>query len=153
MTFQKISRMLMLTALLALAIMPSLAQEEVIVAGTGTLTAQGTGKAVLRMEGCLNVSFDGKLKIVDRDGDADIQVNGSGPLIVRTRGDAQVYIYRGFNGEATVTGGDFSAKMIGKNINLTATGTGIAKLRGDGSYNTNGGASGNWSDFAVVPLG
>jgi hypothetical protein len=130
-----------------------MAQEEVIVAGTGTLNAQGTGKASLRMEGNLRVTFDGKLKIIDRDGDADIQVNGDGLLIVRTRGDAQVYIYRGFNGEANVQGGDFSAKMIGRDIDLTATGTGIAKLRGDGTCSTSGGASGNWSDFATVPLG
>lgn len=119
--------------------------------GTGRLTASGDGLAGLRGDGTVSISGNGVLWIRDHNGDAVIQVSGSG---VR-RETANGWIrYVGFDGSATVTGSLVTVALSGYDISLAASGTGKFVLRGDGSYSVEKDgvaiATGAWTESAEV---
>ena len=113
----------------------------VILDGTGTLTAEGSGTALVRGNIKMHLSADaGSLSVVDRNGDMVITTTGDGD---RTD-DGSMVIYTGFNDDATISGSDVVVTMTGTRIELTVDGTGTAVLIGTGSYEVTGGRSGEW---------
>lgn len=114
------------------------------VMGTGALTAEGDGRAALHGRGTVTVSGRGALYIVDRAGDAQINIEGNGTRDIIQSYNQQVVRYRGFNGTATISGSNIIVVIRGRNIELTAEGTGRAHLRGRGTYEFNG-ESGKWT--------
>ena len=102
----------------------------VVLKGTGTLTAEGSGTALVRGAIDMQLAADaGSLFVVDRYGDMAIEVTGGG---TRTE-DGSSVIYTGFNGDATISGSDVVVTMTGTGIDLAVDGTGTAILIGTGS--------------------
>ncbi|MEA1905777.1 MAG: hypothetical protein U9N12_02310 [Euryarchaeota archaeon] len=119
----------------------------VILDGTGTLTAEGSGTALVRGDIEMQLSADaGSLSVCDRAGDMAINITGEG---TRTE-DGSIVIYTGFNGDATISGSDVVVTMTGTGIELTVDGTGTAVLIGTGSYEVVGGRSGEWRNPDLV---
>jgi hypothetical protein len=119
----------------------------VILDGTGTLTAEGSGTALVRGDIEMQLSADaGTLSVCDRAGDMVINVTGEG---TRTE-DGSIVVYTGFNGEAAITGSDVVVTIIGTGIELTVEGTGTAVLIGTGSYEVIGGRSGEWRNPDLI---
>ena len=119
----------------------------VILDGTGTLTAEGSGTALVRGDVEMQLSADaGSFSVCDRAGDMAINVAGEG---TRTD-DGSIVIYTGFNGDATITGSDVVVTMTGTGIELAVDGTGTAVLIGTGSYEVAGGRSGEWRNPDLV---
>jgi len=119
----------------------------VIMDGTGTLTAEGSGTALVRGDIEMQLSADaGSLSVVDRDGDRIITVTGDGARI----DDGSIVVYTGFNGDATISGSDVVVTMTGTGIDLTVDGTGTAILIGTGLYEVTGGRSGEWRNPDLV---
>ena len=119
----------------------------VIMDGTGTLTAEGSGTTLVRGDIEMQLSADaGSLSVVDRDGDMIITVTGDG---ARTD-DGSIVVYTGFNGDATISGSDVVVTMTGTGIDLTVDGTGTAILIGTGLYEVTGGRSGEWRNPDLV---
>ncbi|MCD6207344.1 MAG: hypothetical protein J7J06_05045 [Methanosarcinales archaeon] len=117
----------------------------VVLKGTGTLTAEGSGTALVRGNIEIALAADaGSLSVRDRAGDMAIEVTGDG---TRTE-DGSTVIYTGFNGDATIAGSNVVVTMTGTGIDLTVDGTGTAILIGTGSYEVTHGdedvASGVW---------
>ena len=119
----------------------------VVLDGTGTLTAEGSGGALIRGDIEMQLSADaGSLSVCDRAGDMTINVIGEG-----TRSDdGSIVVYTGFNGEAAITGSDVVVTMTGTGIELVVEGTGTAVLIGTGSYEVVGGRSGEWRNPDLV---
>ena len=140
--------LLVLVGTTALAPRPALAQSG---GGTGTLTASGDGLAGLRGNGTVTISGNGILWIRDHNGDATIQVSGSGAKRELPNGWMR---YVGFRGQATVSGSLITVALSGYDIHLQATGTGRFVLRGNGTYTIEkDGAvtmSGAWPERAEV---
>lgn len=125
---------LMVLALMALPV-AVFAQEEAERVGVGSITAQGDGRAVVKGVGSVEVSGNGKLVIVDRGGDAQINVTGYENVVeVRINDVARKFVYTGFTGEATVSGSLIKVKVAGTGIDLFAEGTGEAHLQGQGTW-------------------
>ncbi len=119
----------------------------VILDGTGMLTAEGSGTAIVRGDIEMQLSADaGSLSVCDRAGDMAINITGEG---TRTEDGARV-IYTGFNGDATISGSDVVVTMTGTGIELVVEGTGTAVLIGTGSYEVVGGRSGEWRNPYLV---
>lgn len=138
-------------AILLLAVPAVLAQE--VVGGTGTLTAWGDGSAAIRGNGTVNIAGNGVLYVMDRAGDAEIMVSGNGERTEREYYGHTVLIYRGFDGEATISGSHIGVLLRGKDIHLTAEGTGHVVLKGEGEYTVNGETYSWTTDGVVVKLG
>lgn len=118
--------------------------------GDGTLTASGSGLAGIRGNGTVTISGNGILWILDRAGDADINVSGGG---TRADMDNGWIRFAGFNGTAIVSGSQITVALSGYGINLEATGTGSYLLRGSGSYSVekNGVViTGIWTEEAQI---
>jgi hypothetical protein len=139
--------MMVMAVALVLAVAPIATYAQgVEVGGTGTLTAEGDGRATLYGGGTFSAtSGAGQLWIYDRNGDAEITVTGEGRLTktVLANGDIRYY-YRGFKGTAAISGSDVGIILKGLDMTLTAEGTGRATLYGSGTYTVNG-ESGVWS--------
>ena len=120
----------------------------VILNGTGTLNASGSGTAWIHGSLDLTLSCDhGTLMVHDRAGDGNITVTGNGGSDQTGRWT----IYHGFDGTADITGSDVSVALVGSGIDLTVTGTGQAILVGDGTYQVRGSddnliSSGDWQE-------
>ena len=120
----------------------------VILNGTGTLEASGSGTAW--MHGSLDLALVcdyGTLMVHDRAGDMDINVTGNGVKDQTGRWT----IYHGFDGTADITGSDVSVVLVGSGVELTVTGTGRVILVGDGTYQVSGSggdviSSGDWQE-------
>jgi uncharacterized protein (AIM24 family) len=151
-------RLLVLTfgivALLALPVI-AFAQEaesRVIIAGTGSLTAEGDGAAKLRGSGTVEVTGQGKLIVIDYGNNAEVNIDGLGACIQKVitveRGSVTKWVCRGFEGSASVNGESIKVKLKGYDIVLNAEGTGVVALRGRGTY-TAGELSGAWSDAGI----
>ncbi len=114
--------------------------KKAIVSGTGTLEANGNGRAVL--EGNLTMTLSGINGTLIVSGNANVTTDGTGTREVLGNGDVK---YQGF-GQATIEGDNINIKISGNGINLTATGTGFAVLNGNGTYRTTDdfGVSGQW---------
>jgi len=120
----------------------------VILNGTGTLDASGSGTAWIAGSLDLALSCDyGTLMVHDRAGDMEINVTGNG---VKDQ-SGRWTMYHGFDGTADITGSDVSVALVGSGIDLTVTGTGRAILVGDGTYQVSGYdggmiSSGDWQE-------
>ena len=118
----------------------------VILNGTGTLEASGSGTAWIHGSLDLALSCDyGTLMVHDRVGDMNITVTGNGVKDQTGRWT----MYHGFDGTADITGSDVSVALVGSEVDLTVTGTGRAILVGDGTYQVSGHdgdtiSSGDW---------
>lgn len=124
----------------------------VVLAGRGTLQAQGTGVAAVR--GLMDyhaVADRGILLVKDVRGDAFIDVdvhNYDGK--VRWNG---FVVFFGFHGPAHITGTDVGVVLVGDNVRIDVTGRGWAYLRGNGTYSVNGGDPQPWhADGGFAPL-
>jgi len=97
----------------------------VILNGTGTLGASGSGTAWIHGSLDLALSCDhGTLMVRDHKGDMDINVTGNG-----AKDQIGIWtMYHGFDGTADITGSDVSVALVGSGIELTVTGTGRAIL-------------------------
>ena len=120
----------------------------VILNGTGTLEASGSGTAWIHGSLDLALSCDyGTLLVRDLAGDTDIKVTGNG-----VKGQSGRWtMYHGFDGTADITGSDVSVALVGSGIDLTVTGTGRAILVGGGTYQVSGSdgdviSSGDWQE-------
>jgi len=144
---KKFTLLVVFALALVLAVAPvSTYAQEVEVGGTGTLTAEGDGRATLYGGGMMTAAAGaGQLWVYDRNGDAEISMTGEGRLTktVLANGDIRYY-YRGFKGTATISGSDVGIILKGLDINLTAEGTGRATLYGSGTYTVNS-ESGVWT--------
>jgi hypothetical protein len=107
--------------------------------GTGTLTANGSGRAVI--EGNVTVTLSGINSTLLASRNSAVTIDGG---TNQTLGNGQVQ-YQGFN-SATITGDNIRIAISGNNINLTAAGTGIAVLDGNGIYSVenNFSVNGQW---------
>lgn len=106
----------------------------------GSLSAQGDGIALLWGRGTVELSGNGVLWILDRGGDADIEVTGSGQKKEFADGWIQ---YAGFHGTATVSGSRIAVIVAGVEVDLQARGRGRVRLWGHGSYQSPG-RDGEW---------
>ena len=120
----------------------------VILNGTGTLEASGSGTAWIAGSLDLALVCDyGTLMLRDHAGDMEIKVTGNG---VKDQ-SGRWTMYHGFDGTANITGSDVSVVLVGSGIDLTVTGTGRAILVGDGIYQVRGPggdaiSSGDWQE-------
>ncbi len=133
-----------------LALLPAAALAQVGATGTGTVTAEGSGRAALVGSGSVQISGSGVLRIVDRAGDAVINVQGNGTRETQTLRGQQVVVYRGFDGTAYISGSGIAVELRGREIALSAEGTGTVRLRGSGTYMLNGTQGGEWSATGVT---
>ncbi|MCZ7381155.1 MAG: hypothetical protein O8C64_06250 [Candidatus Methanoperedens sp.] len=110
-----------------------------LVKGTGTLVANGSGRAVI--EGNVTVNLSGTNVTLTVSSNAVVTTDSG---TNQTLGNGQVK-YQGFN-SATIKGDNIRVAISGSNISLTATGTGAAVLDGKGTYTTENafGVSGEW---------
>lgn len=137
---RKILVLLIVVGLLAL-VPVALAQTTVV--GSGTLVAEGDGMATLQGSGSVTVSGSGMLRILDRGGDAEITVSGNGGRTLDSVREGAWVVYRGFEGQAYVSGSNIIVSLRGDDITLEANGTGRVYLRGQGTYTVNG-DEGRW---------
>lgn len=147
MTTKRMISLVIVFALL-LALSATALADSTRIIGTGTLTASGNGRAVLRGDGNVNVSGNGVFKVLDCGGDAVITIIGHGLKIMKQKGDCVLHKYIGFDGAASVTGNNFKVTINGTNIEMTAVGTGVVRLNGVGVFQI-GDQSGLWSDRGV----
>jgi HAMP domain-containing protein len=104
---------------------------EVTLRGTGTLIAEGDGSAYIAGSGKVDLSGEnGTLIVTDVSGDMTINVTGFGN---KTELEPNKWQYTG-TGSANMAGSDIVVEIEGKNIYLTAEGSGSATLKGTGSY-------------------
>lgn len=113
-------------------------------AGSGTVTASGSGTALLTGSGTVEVGEGAGIIWVR--GDADIQMDGRGRRTTLPDGTVRI---TGWPGTVTISGTDIQVRVIGEAIELTASGTGTARLVGVGTY-TVGENSGEWLESGIV---
>ncbi len=126
-------------------------------AGTGWLQASGTGRAEISGNGTVSANFSngGNVTVFDRAGDALISVSGGQVATNQansTNATVNYVTVRTFTGvdSVAVSGSRFTVVLKGQ-MNLSASGTGIAMLAGTGIYeygtNENSTANtGTWSE-------
>ena len=105
--------------------------------GTGTLTAEGSGTAVLSGDLILNIdATDAKLIIKDLAGDAEVEFSTDADYIQMDSeaDDNSAMIYHEFTGTVDISGSRLTVMIRGEDVNLTAEGTGSAVLSGKGTY-------------------
>lgn len=137
-----------LVVLVLLAALPVavFAQSRAVI-GEGTLTAQGDGKVVIRGNGSVDFTVQGKLVALDfglSNATFDITCTGSEKELV-VNGNTRKYVCKG-EASGNVTGQNIKVKQAGFDIDLTATGVGFARLKGQGTYDASG-TTGEWTEF------
>jgi len=105
--------------------------------GKGTVTAKGKGVAKFEGAGSFEVTGTGILWIVDCSMNNDLQVNVSGPG-QKINTPSFLYVYKGFNGSATVSGSRMKVLIRGNDIKLSVTGVGKLHLKGRGTCQKGG---------------
>lgn len=119
--------------------------------GTGQLTCEGKGVAALVLSGDLQVvsSGAGAIRIANAE---NIEATGDGKRIDGTHWTAFI----GWSGEVNASGAQFGARMVGGNVSFTATGSGTAVVRGNGSCTTESGETYTWTGkpqpIIIAPL-
>jgi hypothetical protein len=121
--------------------------------GTGSVHAEGDGRVYVRGNGWVRISGQGHLVIMDLAGDATIDIHhntADSESSAATAESNQAHargsrlVFRRFNGSATIMGSHIVVMMRGRNIVLDAEGRGVVRLRGVGTYTSNG-QVGEWS--------
>ena len=110
-----------------------------VIRGVGWLHAEGSGTAVLKMSGQVEIVSHGSGVVYIRGAEL-IQAEGNGKRTDLPNGGA---IFRGFEGKITATGERMYVRIVGRQIEFTARGKGTAILRGHGHYET-GSGNGDW---------
>lgn len=132
-----------------MAVLPAAAVE---LGGTGTLHAEGSGVATIIGNGqiwaggCSGPGTGCTLAVHDNANPGEnpvVRIQGYGWM--QQYGDW--YIYHGFDGSALVAGEDITVRLAGHHISLTASGTGQATLRGQGTYSVNGSSIRYWPAY------
>lgn len=116
--------------------------------GTGTLTAEGDGIAILGGRGEVDITGNGILWVKDLQGSATITVTGYGEKKEFADGWIQ---YSGFNGTAHIEGTRIIVGLAGVDVELSAKGRGRVRLWGHGSYQING-LTNSWSTGFGKPI-
>ncbi|HIH44430.1 MAG TPA: hypothetical protein HA257_04960, partial [Candidatus Methanoperedenaceae archaeon] len=118
----------------------------VVLKGTGKLTAEGNGRALLVGNITVNVESikNGKMRVSDNTVVTTTGANVTQEVL--RNGDIK---YTGFD-SATATGSNIKVVLSGNSIKLTAEGTGSAVLKGKGTYSVGNEASGEWSEAAEL---
>lgn len=140
--------------LIALVAVPALAEE---VGGSGTLHAEGSGSIYLRgggqvwANGCPPIAGAGCTLAV-----RDLETPGNNPVVhisgygwMTRAGDW--YIYHGFEGSTLIAGTAIEVALQGHHVSLTASGSGIVRMIGRGTYRVNDGQIRLWP--ATVTFG
>ncbi len=106
---------------------------EVTITGSGTLIAQGDGRAEITGTGTVEVKapIQGEMQV---SSNAEVTTTGEG---TKTTLDNGYVKYQGY-GSASVTGTGITVYISGNGISIEASGTGTVKLVGTGSYSTYG---------------
>lgn len=112
-----------------------------VIRGKGWLHAEGSGMAVLKMTGYVEIAGQGSGVVYIR-GAESIHAEGDGKRSDLPNG---AVIFRGYEGTIKVTGEKMFIRIVGQNIEFTARGKGSAILRGNGHYETGGGGAGDWA--------
>jgi len=120
----------------------------VTLSGSGTLVAQGNGRAYISGTGTVDVkaSIQGTMLVSPN---AEVTTTGEGTKTVLDNNWVQ---YQGY-GSATVTGTDITIDISGNGIDIVASGTGTATLTGNGTYSTYGESyyvDGTWTAAGVT---
>ena len=133
--------------LVSLLLVATIFAGEETLKGKGTLTAQGKGIIKLKGTGDVELSGDGKLWVVDcsMDGNLEVTVTGKGTKI---QSPSFIYMYKGFDGTVTISGGPMKFVLEGKDIDFTGTGKGVVHLKGHGTYQK-GEQAGEWTEEGI----
>ncbi len=118
--------------------------------GTGELHAWGDGLAGVRGEGEVTVTGNGVLYFRDHAGDAEWSASGQGQRHDLPNG---WIVYYGFNGTFEAQGSRITVTLSGYDVELWASGTGVAVLRGRGEYEINGEQFQWTAEFEPIQLG
>lgn len=118
----------------------------VVLKGTGNLTAEGNGRVLLT--GNITVSVESIKNSKMRVSNNTVVTTTGANVTREVLGNGDVK-YTGFD-TATATGTNIKVVLSGNSIKLTAEGTGIAVLKGKGTYSVVKEASGEWSEAADV---
>ncbi len=102
------------------------------VKGTGKLIAKGNGTGYISGNVTVDVSGTGTLTIIDNDGDMII-TKKIGDMIKASSTETNTSQYTG-TGSMNIKGSAITVELEGKNIDLTAEGTGTATINGTGIY-------------------
>jgi hypothetical protein len=135
----------------ALAVEPTATTttRSVVVAGTGTLAAHGSGVARIGGSYVLVGSMDGgSITIVGATAFTTIRVTG---WASKTRLADGTLIFRGVHGTYFIAGRTIRTRIESTNMRFVATGHGRVLLRGRGEYWVNGHGPFPWSTLGVEP--
>jgi len=126
--------------------------------GTGTLTAEGDGTAVLSGDLIVNITAtNAKLVIKDLGGDANISIDGDYTEVETCDDECSARVYHNFTGTMDISGSRLTIMIRGEDVSITAEGTGSAILSGTGIYRVDkaGGSSENvqWAVTVTSPTG
>lgn len=109
-----------------------------------TLEARGHGNVALagrlKMTG---IAYGYSVTITDLAGDAEIRVSAR----QHRMDDAGNHLYRGLNGEFSISGSEVIVKFHRVGIHFEATGNGRAELDGKGWFKLDGGRPHRWRAF------
>ncbi len=122
---------------------PSLETSDVVISGTGTLAAHGSGYARLAGSYVLTGSMDGGwIRISGLSENDVVRVTGWGAKIRLADG---TLIFRNVHGSYYVAGRLIVTEISSPQMRFVATGRGRAILRGEGEYWVNGHGPFPWS--------
>lgn len=109
-----------------------------------TLEARGRGNVALagrlKMTG---IAYGYSVSITDIAGDAEVRVSARQHRV----DDAGNHLYRGLNGEFSISGSEVIVKFHRVGIHFEATGNGRAELDGKGWFKLDGGRPQRWRAF------
>ena len=123
------------------------ASDEVMIDGTGKLSAHGVGNVAIEGSGWVKIKMNGDITIVDNAGDATIRIRPFGAL--GESADDTTVVLEDFAGVIVVRGSDFTINAEGTFRRIFANGTGVAFLQGRGWYRATGGHFGTWTPGGV----
>ncbi len=113
------------------------------VSGTGMLEASGYGTVTLSGSG--TVTIQEGAGVIWAQGADSIEAPGRGRRAELPHGAVRL---TGYSGRVKIQGEDMTIRIAGGLINLTASGSGSAWLRGEGTYTTNN-SSGTWTPRGI----
>lgn len=140
----KMVRIAMVAALLLVAVVAVAQAQEPRPMPSGTLSARGDGFVQLGGRG--RVEIQGHGSGIIWVGQGSVSTEGSGERF--DLGDKGVLLVA-WSGKVTVSGEKLSFRTISHRIEFTATGAGVAFLKGTGTYTKGNGETGEWTAEGV----